>query len=239
MKFAKLDPNSDTPKSLEFGDIYFSPDDGIEESKYNFLIGNNLTKRFAKHISSNSAAPFTIAEVGFGTGLNFLLTADLWVANQQENNKRSTLHFVSVEKYPIKRETLTEIYQTQKWQNNLTNQFISKYSDHTEAGVYHYQFEDQYASIRLTLLIGDVIEQFSNYSFSADAWYLDGFAPNKNPEMWQPALFELMAKKSNNETTFATFTAASAVRKELEKAGFQIQKTKGYGKKRERLTGHR
>ncbi len=225
--YADISIENGVPCSTQFDDIYFSPQDGMGESHYNFIEGNQLPERF-----SNLLQPvFTIAETGFGTGLNFFLTAELWQETVQNNQ---LLHYVSVEKYPIQKKFLEEIYQKNNWQNDLTDTFLQQYANCT-AG--HNQIKIG-NNIQLSLLIGEAIEQFQQLDFSADAWFLDGFAPNKNPDMWSPELFHLIAQKTNNQGSFATFTAASMVRKNLQAAGFAVNKGEGFGRKRERLLGY-
>ncbi len=223
---ANLSLKQGIPFSLQFDDIYFSSADGIGESKYNFLDGNNLYERF----SQNTTEVFTIAETGFGTGLNFLLSANLWQQTAPSNQK---LHYISVEKYPISATVLQEIYQQQKWENQITQQLLANYPE-PNTGIYHINITND---ICLTLLFGDAVNLFSQYDFITDAWFLDGFAPSKNPSMWTDELYQCMANHSKKGTTFATFTAASSVRKGLIDAGFTVEKSKGFGKKRERLLG--
>ncbi len=223
---AQLSVKAGSPVSLQFDDIYFSRTDGIGESKYHFLDGNHLSRRFAE----TSPTTFTVAETGFGTGLNFLLTAELW---QQTAPSHRQLHYLSVEKHPIPISALQDIYRQQHWDSAIARQLLAGYPE-PDKGIYDMAVGD---NIRLTLLFGDVVSQFSQYEFTADAWFLDGFAPAKNPEMWRDELYWCMAKHSHQGTTFATFTAASSVRKGLVAAGFKVEKGKGFGRKRERLLG--
>ena len=219
--------SSGVPISKDFADIYFSHEDGIGESQYNFLKGNNLASRFS-HLSRTL---FTVAETGFGTGLNFLLTAQLWSKHAFSHKK---LHYISVEKHPIDQQTLADIYQQQQWQNTICEQILNQYQPDT--------IEKQTLAIgdniELTLLFDDALTALCKYHFTADAWFLDGFAPAKNLEMWSKALFQSIAKHSCSSTTLATFTAASQVRKNIESVGFVVKKEKGFGKKRERLIGY-
>lgn len=215
------------PVSLQFDDIYFSPTDGVGESRYHFLDGNHLTPRFMLPYPTL----FTVAETGFGTGLNFLLTAELW---QQYAPASRQLHYISVEKYPIDGDTLKQIYQQQQWDNSISQSLLAIYPTFN-VGVNHHPINQ---NITLTLLFGDALSQFSQTDFMADAWFLDGFAPAKNSAMWSEELFHCMAAHSRSTTTFATFTAASSVRRGLTAAGFVVQKGKGFGKKRERLLGY-
>lgn len=214
------------PYSSQFQDVYFSTEDGLAETEYVFLQGNNLAQRFSQLKNDR----FTIIETGFGTGLNFLCTARLWLNNAPAN---STLHFTTIEKYPL---SVGEIEASHKlwpklkpmslpllaqYPNLLTSKTVPLYDDR----------------VRLTLLLGDANRTLATLHTTADAWFLDGFAPAKNPEMWQPSLFQKMATLSKNNTTFATFTSASDVRRGLQAAGFEVSKRQGFGKKREMLVG--
>lgn len=228
LQAVQLALQGETPYSQQFDDIYFSPEDGKGESEYNFIIGNHLPERW----QSLTQAEFVIAETGFGTGLNFLLTVDYWL--QSAASKRCVLHYISAEKYPIESVRLAQLYQTQNWQNATTEKLLANYPP-LQAGCYHLSIAP---SIQLTLLFGDAITCFNDYSFVTDAWYLDGFAPAKNPDLWSGDLFNIMAERSKKGTTFATFTAASAIRRGLLSAGFVVNKQKGFGRKRERLLGY-
>lgn len=223
---AQLKLTASGPVSTAFDDIYFSNSDGIGESRYHFIDGNQLPQRFLEC----TPTLFTVAESGFGTGLNFLLTAQLW---QKTAPAARQLHYISVEKYPISKPLLAQIYQQQQWQSPLSAQLLH---DYPPPNVGEYQLKIT-KNIQLTLLFGDALARFSAYDFTADAWFLDGFAPAKNPDMWTQELFDCMAAHSHDSTTFATFTAASAVRRGLQRAGFKVNKGKGFGHKRERLLG--
>lgn len=226
---AAIDLSSGTPTSTQFDDIYFSPTDGVGESRYHFIEGNALPERF----SAFSSGQFTVAETGFGTGLNFLLTVDCWQQRADTRTNSARLHYLSVEKYPIDARTLARIYHHNRWENTTTSKLLAQYPPLT-AGCYALTIAPD---VQLTLLFGDALTRFTQQSFCADAWFLDGFAPAKNPDLWTQALFDCMATHSRKGTTFATFTAASAVRKGLTAAGFAVRKSKGFGRKRERLLG--
>ncbi len=238
------------PYSTHFNDIYFSKDDGIAESRYVFLNANSLAERWDSR-TINSA--FTIGETGFGTGLNFLLAWQLW--NKRQHNKNAQLHFISVEKYPLSKNDLTKALALWPELKAFSQQLINAYPPQPLQGLHRLNFFDDRVS--LTLSFGDAAEGFQqlapiskagpNVSSTPcsigsappqiDAWFLDGFAPSKNPEMWNDALFSAIKTLSAKGSTFATFTAASAVRKQLISIGFDCQKIKGFGRKREMLIG--
>ncbi|GGK73146.1 bifunctional tRNA (5-methylaminomethyl-2-thiouridine)(34)-methyltransferase MnmD/FAD-dependent 5-carboxymethylaminomethyl-2-thiouridine(34) oxidoreductase MnmC [Amphritea balenae] len=217
----------DTPISPQFDDYYFSSDDGLAESEYVYIQGNNLQECF----HSLTSPSFTIAETGFGTGLNFLTTWQLW-KNSATADK--TLHFISVEKYPISKQDLTRALSAWPQLKDEADQLLEKYPQLTP-GFHKLTFDS--GQVELTLMLGDVIDCYNQLTVKADSWFLDGFAPAKNPDMWTPELFQLMARLSKPDTTFATFTCARVVRDGLKQAGFNIQKRTGFGLKREMLYG--
>ncbi len=225
---AAVDWQDSTPLSIEFGDIYFNPTLGMEESDYVFLDGNQIKKRFH---DSHDNRQFTIAETGFGTGLNFLTTAAAFL---QQDIRPTCLHFISVEKHPLRAADLVQAYKHWPQFTQLTDQLLSQYPE-SLPGLHRLTLAD--GQITLTLIIDDAASGLSQLSAQVDAWYLDGFAPAKNPDMWSEALFQQMARLSHASTTFATFTAAGAVRRGLQAVGFEVEKRKGFGQKREMLIG--
>ncbi len=228
-----LDWRDGQPYSLRFQDVYFStsadnPQQGLLETDYVFLKHNQLAQRW-QHLSQPS---FTIAETGFGTGLNFLCACQLWLSTAPST---ASLHFISSEKYPL---TLAQMQQAHAiWSDlaNVSQALLAQYSALSE-GVHRFSLFS--GRIVFTLHIGDIQSCLPEIQTPVDAWFLDGFAPAKNPEMWAPALFTHMARLSHNTTTFATFTSAGVVRRALIAHGFAVNKATGYGKKREMLYGH-
>ncbi|TYG35178.1 bifunctional tRNA (5-methylaminomethyl-2-thiouridine)(34)-methyltransferase MnmD/FAD-dependent 5-carboxymethylaminomethyl-2-thiouridine(34) oxidoreductase MnmC [Lonepinella koalarum] len=235
---AEIHFNQDnTPVSEQFDDIYFCNQDGLAESRYVFQQGNQLWQRWLESEQHH----FVIAETGFGTGLNFLITTDLFRQFRQQHPQAplKRLFFISFEKYPIPLEQLKQAQQIYPEFANIAQQLQAQWQQPIVAGCYRFHFEET----TLDLWFGDINEQLpqlGDYMQSRiDAWFLDGFAPSKNPEMWNEQLYTQMYRYSKPNGTLATFTAASAVRKGLEKAGFAVQKRKGFGKKRECLTGQK
>lgn len=225
-----------TPVSKQFDDVYFSNQDGLEETRYVFLNGNRLPQRFAKHPRSL----FIVAETGFGTGLNFLT---LWQAfaefcQAQPQARLQRLHFISFEKFPLQQADLAAAHT--RWPE------LAAYADALRAqwplpvpGCHRLLLAD--GRITLDLWFGDVNQLLSHFDGSmnnqVDAWFLDGFAPSKNPDMWTEQLFAAMARFARPQGSFATFTAAGFVRRGLQQAGFQVERCKGFGQKREMLAG--
>lgn len=225
--FTAITWRDNQPYSTHFDDVYFSSDDGLAETDFVFLQGNHLQKRWQSIIANT----FTIAETGFGTGLNFISAVQLWLSTAPKNAK---LHFVSVEKYPLTLQEITQALQLWPQLNTVIEPFLAHYSQLLQKMQPIELFNNR---VVLTLLLGDASEQLQQQNFQADAWFLDGFAPAKNPQMWQPVLFAQMARLSAPKATFATFTSAGDVRRGLMEAGFAVNKRTGFGKKREMLQG--
>lgn len=238
------------PIAKAFGDFYFSRACGLDETRYVFIDGNRLHQRLTE---KQSPTAFTIAETGFGTGLNFLSTWQFW----QRNDFNFPLHFISVEKFPLNRENLRRALALWPELDDYSSELLAAYPPQPCSGFHRLKFNGGH--ITLTLYFGEACEGFEQLSASAaqnhtdsgavrhsvsphspsiDAWYLDGFSPAKNPDMWSSRLFQAIAQLSDGQTSFATFTAASDVRRRLSSHGFVCQTIKGFGLKREMLVGH-
>ena len=229
--YAKIHLNENgTPVSEQFDDVYYSNSNGLAETKYVFIEQNNISHRVASHDGL-----FVIAETGFGTGLNFLSTWDS-VKHVLAHNPNLSIHFISFEKYPISKSDLEVIYQTQPELSEYSNELLQHYPNEITGNI---ELSLLAGRLKLTVIIGDVLEKILqiNNNVEVNAWYLDGFAPSKNPDMWQQTLFDNMARLSAPNATLATFTAAGFVRRGLTDAGFIMQKQKGFGHKREMLIG--
>ena len=223
LKPARLQWSEDgTLSSPEYGDIYFQPGRGLEESRHVFLSGNNLEARFQK-----AAGEFRVAELGFGSGLNFLLTAELFASRAPESAR---LFYASVEKHPVTRADLEKIYAHFDGFGEMTGQVLAQYPPLVE-GFHTLRFLN--GRITLMLLFGDVMDVLPQLQGGFDAWFLDGFSPAKNPAMWEGGIFPLMAARTVKGGTAATFSAAGHVRRGLEAAGFTVRKEKGFGEKRD------
>ncbi|MCI4186889.1 bifunctional tRNA (5-methylaminomethyl-2-thiouridine)(34)-methyltransferase MnmD/FAD-dependent 5-carboxymethylaminomethyl-2-thiouridine(34) oxidoreductase MnmC [Dickeya dianthicola] len=225
-----------TPVSQQFDDVYFSNQDGLAETRYVFLQGNGFPQRFFEH----PGPVCTVAETGFGTGLNFLT---LWQAfdlfrRQQPDAALQRLHFISFEKFPLRQSDLAAAHAS--WPELAA--FADELRRHWPLALpgCHRLILAQ-GRITLDLWFGDVNALLPKLDHSLaqriDAWFLDGFAPAKNPDMWTEALFHAMARLCRSGGTFATFTAAGFVRRGLQQAGFDVSKIKGFGQKREMLRG--
>ena len=224
---ATLDWQDGQPISKIYGDVYFSRESGLQETQHVFLTQNHLRERWQALADER----FTIAETGFGTGLNFLCAWQLW---NETASHSANMHFISTEKYPLSHADLTQALDLWPQLANLRDQLLAQYQVLTP-GWHRLVFE--HGRVTLTLIIGDARETLPQLRACVDAWFLDGFAPAKNPEMWQQALFDNMARLAHAATTFATFTSAGEVRRGLQAAGFEVKKVAGFGRKREMLTG--
>jgi tRNA 5-methylaminomethyl-2-thiouridine biosynthesis bifunctional protein len=218
------------PVSAGFGDVYYSQDNGLAESRHVFLHGNNLPHRWQTHTGRH----FCIGELGFGTGLNFLLT---WQAWQALPAPRPDLHYVSIEKHPLTRSDLARALSLWPELANLAGALLPVYPG-LLAGQHRILLQD---GVRLDLWWEDATDALLDIAGRnqplVDAWYLDGFAPARNETMWSAQVINTLAKLSHADATFATFTAAGHVRRKLMDAGFTVSKVAGYGRKRECLRG--
>ena len=225
-----------TPVADHFDDVYFSNDSGADETRHVFMAGNDLPARWQTH----SRETFVIAETGFGTGLNFLVAMQAFRAFRQANptHTLTRLHFLSTEKFPL---TQADMQQSLSCFTDLESEAnaLSEAYPIPMQGCHRLHFEDP--DVTLDIWMGDVHTLLPQWHAPqtglVDAWFLDGFAPSKNPDMWTDALFSQMARLSKNEATLSTFTAAGIVKRGLVAAGFEIEKRKGYGRKRDMISG--
>lgn len=234
---ARLDWNeAGTPVSSDFGDVYFSNDNGLSETRYVFLQQNRLPARFSHHDSDS----FVIGETGFGTGLNFLATMQAFLEQAPQSGNGSRLHFISFEKYPLTQDDLHKALAAWHELGHLSQDLVAQWPLPI-SGCHRLHFAG--GRIRLDLWFGDIKDMLPQVPHRAeglvDAWYLDGFSPAKNPEMWTQKLFEGLARLARPDCSIATFTCAGFVRRGLIAAGFAMKKVKGHGSKREMLVGDR
>ncbi len=224
-------PAQSNPFSTRFGDVYYSRENGAEESRHVFLRGNDLLRRMADF----PGPVFCIGETGFGTGLNFLLTWQAWRALPQP---RPRLHYLSLEKYPLPTEDLSRALSAWPQLAELTRGLLDNYPPSIH-GCHRLQLDE--GDVILDLWWEDALDALSDLASRErpliDAWYLDGFAPSQNASLWSSDLLSRVATLSRPGASFATFTAAGQVRRDLEAAGFDVVKAPGYGRKRECLRG--
>ncbi len=239
---AQLEWDADgQPLSRAFGDVYFSRANGLQETRHVFLQHNQLAERWSR-LKDN--ASFVIGETGFGSGLNFLAAWQLWNTTAPANAR---LHFVSVEKFPLNKADLCRALSLWPELENLSVHMQQQYPVFVGTGFHRLKFEQ--GRINLTLIIDDAATgflhllaskhpAFSDKCAKVDAWFLDGFAPAKNPEMWSDNLFDAIGQLSHIDTTAATFSAAGIVKRGLARVGFAVQKVPGFGRKREMIAAH-
>ncbi|OBX34458.1 tRNA 5-methylaminomethyl-2-thiouridine biosynthesis bifunctional protein MnmC [Halomonas elongata] len=221
------DGGEDTPHSSEFDDVYFSRHDGRAETEHVFLDANRLPERFQDWTEDR---PFVIGETGFGTGLNMLCA---WACFDAHAPAHARLHLVSTELYPLDRRDLARALAAWPDLADRAAVLLAQWPEPV-SGVHRLWLD---ARVTLDLHFGDTTERLQWLDGRVDAWFLDGFAPARNPDMWQPALFAAMAARSRPGATFATFTCAGVVKRGLAAAGFAWRKVPGFGRKREMLAG--
>lgn len=210
---AKLDWRGGVPIAVAFDDPYYSLENGVAETEHVFLAGNDLPARFG--------GDFHVGELGFGTGLNLLVTWAAWA----QAGRQGALHFTSFEAFPM---ALDDV-------GNALAHFpqVKAFADILLA-----EWMPDSGPIKLTdgptlqVVTGDARDNLPTWNGTADAWFLDGFSPAKNPELWQPDLLRAVAAHTNPGGTASTYSAAGHVRQGLTDAGFTVTRVPGYGRKR-------
>lgn len=201
----------DLPVSDQFDDPYFSLHNGLLETEHVFLAGNDLPARFAPG--------FHIAELGFGTGLNMLAAWRAW----EESGQSSPLRFTSFEAFPMVPEDMARALEAFPDITPWAERFLAQWRGGGRCDL---------GTLQLEVVIGDARLSLPEWTGQADAWFLDGFSPAKNPELWQEDLMQAVADHTRPGGTAATYTAAGFVRRGLEEAGFSVTRTPGFGRKR-------
>jgi tRNA 5-methylaminomethyl-2-thiouridine biosynthesis bifunctional protein len=212
------------PYSETYGDVYHSSGGGPAQARHVFLAGNGLPGRW------RGKDAFTVVETGFGLGLNFLATC---AALLEDADAPQRLHYVSVEKHPFAKHDLAQALARYP-ELPLASDLIAHWP--LPLPGFH-RLHLARGRVTLTLLLGDAAKLLPQLEARADAFYLDGFAPEKNPDMWSPAIARELARLAAPGATFATWTVAGAVREALAGAGFSVEKRTGFGRKREMLAG--
>ncbi|MCP1197874.1 tRNA (5-methylaminomethyl-2-thiouridine)(34)-methyltransferase MnmD [Notoacmeibacter sp. MSK16QG-6] len=216
-------------RSELYDDVFFSRADGLAETTHVFLNGNRLWEQFAA-LSANET--FVIGELGFGSGLNMLATTKLWGDTAPAG---AMLKLVSFEKHLLDAGTMTEMLQPWPHLAALVEPLLNAVAVHSSGdltvGLGHAN------DVELTILNGDAGTRMTDMPTPAGAWFLDGFSPAKNPDLWSSELMTDLANQTAPGGTFATYTAAGWVRRNLEAAGFWVEKRPGFGTKREMMVG--
>jgi Uncharacterized conserved protein len=202
------------PVSRQFDDPYFSLGNGLEETRHVFLTGNDLPARLCDG--------FQIAELGFGTGLNMLALALIWQGP-------GVVKFTSFEAFPMATSDIATALETFPEAAAIADPFLTAWA----AGKRTFSL----GHIEVEVKIGDARETLATWDGQADAWFLDGFSPAKNPELWGEDLMLEVGRHTAPGGTFATYTAAGHVRQKLTEAGFAVERTPGFGRKRHMSRG--
>ncbi|NML32164.1 bifunctional tRNA (5-methylaminomethyl-2-thiouridine)(34)-methyltransferase MnmD/FAD-dependent 5-carboxymethylaminomethyl-2-thiouridine(34) oxidoreductase MnmC [Paraburkholderia antibiotica] len=217
-----------SPFSPLYDDIYHSAVGALEQAHYVFLGGNALPERWQRR------RIFTVLETGFGMGINFLVT---WAAWRSDPSRCERLHFVSTEKHPFSAADLRHVHAT-----TFSDPLVAELADALAnawpmlvPGTHRLEFDD--GRVVLTLIFADAAESLPTLRLRADAFYLDGFAPAKNPELWSPAIFKSLARVAGEDATFATYSSAGEIKRALTQCGFEYRKVDGFGWKRAMLVG--
>lgn len=205
------------PVSTRFDDPYFSLHDGLAETRHVFLDGNDLPRRFRDG--------FHVAELGFGTGLNLIATALAWKNACVEGG----LAFTSFEAFPMTARDMELALARATSEHALSSAIVDFWAAGKRVG-------EVFPGIHLTVIEGDARQTLPAWDQKADAWYLDGFSPAKNPQMWEDTLLLEVGRKTAKSGTAATYTAAGHVRRGLAAAGFEVARVPGYGRKRHMTT---
>ena len=205
------------PVSTRFDDPYFSAYDGLAETRHVFLVGNDLPARLADG--------FHIAELGFGTGLNLLATQMLWA----QMGAAGTLRYTSFEAYPMPAADIARALQHFPDMAAIADPFLTAWGGG--------QRQFALPGMVVEVVVGDARDTLPRWQGQADAWFLDGFSPAKNPELWSEDLLAEVARHTVAGGSFATYTAAGHVRRALQAAGFAVERRAGHGRKRHMSAG--
>jgi tRNA 5-methylaminomethyl-2-thiouridine biosynthesis bifunctional protein len=219
------------PHSTRYDDCYFSAERGDAETRHVFLDGSDLSRR----LQAFDGRCFRVAELGFGTGLNFLLT---WQLFEQHAQAHQRLHFWSIDRHPLSRDSLQQALERWPALQAVGAELLAAYPPPLP-GVHRRLFLKGRVQLDMVWAeAGDALADLASFDQpQIDAWYLDGFAPSRNASMWAPQLFQQMSSASRDGASVATYSAAGAVRRGLENAGFDVRKHAGFGSKRECLRG--
>lgn len=216
---ATLSFQDGTPYAEQFGDVYHSNEGGLAQARHVFIAGNDLPQRW------RGRETFTLLETGFGLGLNFLATWQAWRADAQRCQR---LRYAAIEKYPFRAPDLAQLHARWPELDALSAELRAQWPMLT-AGAHHLLLDQ--GRLELILVFGDVADCLPRLDLRCDAFYLDGFAPAKNPEMWKPEVLRHLHPLAVPQATLATFTAAGPVRQALRQAGFVCKRRPGFGSK--------
>lgn len=220
--------DGDMPYSREFGDHFYCQTDGRLECGHTFLAGNGLPERWSQPVSPDK--DFLIGELGFGTGLNFCETWRQWKLARQPDAR---LHFMSFELFPMQRDEIDRALS--RWPEiDVERKALTALWPDSPSGHVTLQLDTQ---TKLTVVCGPALDGVTAADQGFDAWFLDGFAPSRNPAMWSPEMMQAVYDKTSTTGTFGTYAAAGFVRRNLQAAGFIVERRPGFAGKREMLCG--
>ncbi len=231
MQYTNLIWRDGQPYSELFDDIYYSSNageviSGESEFQHVFFKHNGLPERWQER--SN----FVIAELGFGSGLNCILTMREWLKHCTECNEEKTLHYIAIEKHPLSAATIVDLISRYPELKQFCDELVKNYPPAIETTHSRRLFNNR---VVIHFKFMDVCHALENHKLNVDAWFLDGFSPAKNPDMWSQELFFQIVLNSSEGSTCSTYTSAGWVKRNLQKAGFVVNKVSGYGNKREML----
>ncbi|MDE0839207.1 MAG: tRNA (5-methylaminomethyl-2-thiouridine)(34)-methyltransferase MnmD [Kiritimatiellae bacterium] len=212
------------PYSPLFEDVYYSGD-GLDEVEHVFLAPCGLAERFA------SGERVVVGELGFGTGLNFLCALRMF---RESASPEARLDYISCERHPLSSEDLQRACPPVPELQSLTRDLCERYPP-CPFGVHPLSFDDD--RVTLTLVFEDVADAMASYPRDVNAWFLDGFAPDRNVAMWAGGIMGAIADRSAPSACVSTYTASGTVKRGLREAGFTVKRHPGYGKKRHMLVG--
>ena len=218
--------DGDRPFSEAFQDHFFSIADGRAECGHVFIDANRLAERFP------ACGRFSIGELGFGTGLNFCETFRQWRTCRKRDGH---LSFTSFELYPMTRDDIARALAHWPEIEAERQALVAAWPDRPD-GIITLALDPQTS---LTVICGDALASLAALPDTFDAWYLDGFAPARNPDMWSESLMQAVFDHTGPGGTFGTYTAAGFVRRNLQAAGFLVERRPGFAGKREMLAGYR
>jgi len=232
MQFTKLTWRDGQPYSDIYDDIYYSSAEdeaipGESEFDHVFFKNNGLPQRWMQ------SDDFVIAELGLGSALNCILTIRQWLKHGDDFKKKKTLHYIAIEKHPLSAEDISRLIAQYPELKQYADELVDNYPPAIEATHSRSLFDNR---VVIHYKFMDVHDALDDEMLEVDAWYLDGFSPAKNPEMWSDKLFARIAKNSRSGATCSTYTAAGFVKRNLQQAGFIVNKVSGHGKKREMIT---
>lgn len=234
LQYTNIIWRNEQPYSELFDDIYHSSDSnepvsGESEFKHVFFNHNGLPERWQ---DSND---FVIAELGFGSGLNCMLTIREWLKHCAQCDEHKTLHYIAIEKHPLSPETIQQLTSNCPDLISISEQLLAFYPPAIKANHCRRLFNNR---VVVHFMFMDVLEALNHNQLNVDAWFLDGFSPAKNPDMWSQQVFLKIKQNSNKGSSCSTYTCAGFVKRHLKNAGFVVKKVAGYGRKREMLCAH-